>query len=51
MYRVYIVSKKCYINIWPIMNHYAATSAVLFQDAVLYSISANFRLTATSGKR
>jgi len=50
MYKVYIESKKCRINMWPIMDHYIATSAVVFQDAVLYTISAIFRLTATSGK-
>ena len=32
------------------MNHYIATSPVLFQDAVLYFIGATFRLRATSGK-
>jgi hypothetical protein len=44
MYRVYIVRKKCLISVWPIMNHYIATGAVLFQDAVLCSISATFGL-------
>jgi hypothetical protein len=41
---------------WHIMNHYIATSAALFQDAVLFCIilhciSATLRLTVTYGKR
>jgi len=36
-------SKEFSTNVWPIMNHYIATSAVLFQDAVLYYINATFR--------